>query len=97
MNQNSPQSQPLRIKRKTAARKPETNEQFLRRIMTFSRSGALMQGFIMDTLARHAKMVAETPIEVVREKLKDSAVHPDAWHATAKELHDEIEKHFGHR
>ena len=69
----------------------ETNEEFVVRLMTSARTGPLMQAFIIDSLGKQAKEVAESD-------LKDdgnSFVNLDAWKACAVELHNEMQAKYG--
>lgn len=67
---------------------PMTNVEFLTDVMEFSKAGPLMQVFILDALAKWADIVAETPIEELREQFKSMPFGPsaDAWQRTANEL-----------
>jgi predicted small secreted protein len=71
----------------------ETNEEMLVRLMNFSKTGVVMQIFIMDSLMKMAKAVAEKPLEEVREAFgPNHFIRPDAWHAAATELNNEFKE-----
>ncbi len=73
----------------------ETNVQFLKRLMDYSRTGAIMQGFIMDSIMKQAEELAATSLEEVRAQFKasgaDSFINPDAWKMAAEEFKFEME------
>jgi hypothetical protein len=70
----------------------ETNEQFILRLMRFSRHGALMQLFILDSLHKWSATIVKSGIRDVRKQMKDGLVSPDAWFSVAKELQEELNK-----
>ena len=66
----------------------EDNIQFLKRIMTFSPSGALSQVFVLNALDFYAsKVISSKPI-------KDDFINPQAWLDTAKWIKDQTDKHL---
>lgn len=67
-----------------------TNDQVLARLMKFSRSGALMQAFIIEACRRYAEACAEAPAETFDSPL----LHGAAWKACAVELRDTLEAHL---
>lgn len=72
-------------------KKRETNVQFIKRVMEFAQSGALMQVFIMDALIKHSDFIANMPYEEFEKEFgKGSLFHPMAWHQCAKELQREL-------
>ncbi len=77
----------------------KTNTQHLSHMMTFGLpgvSGLLVQMFLVDAITRHAKLIAETPIEEVRKAFGENPlVHPDAWHAAAVAIHKEFQARLG--
>lgn len=75
--------------------KQMTNVECVTDIMEFSRFGALAQAFVMDVLSKHARQVAETPIEALREAFGENPmIGADAWQGVAKEIHTKLEAHF---
>jgi len=75
---------------------PKTNTEFVFHMMEFSKSGPMMQLFIMDAIMKASNNVAEMPIEELRRQFEFSGaanfINPDAWHAAATELDNEIKK-----
>lgn len=71
--------------------KPETNVEFLARIMEFSPHGALTQAFVIEAIGRYADQCAEQSIP------EGSMVSPDAWQNTAKWVQNEIKQKYGRR
>lgn len=79
-------------------RKQETNVQFMKRIMEFSRYGALSQLFIMDALKKHADHIANMPYAEFKAQFGDNAlVNANAWQGVAKEIAQEFELHYSKR
>lgn len=73
--------------------KPQNNTEFLTDLMEYSKSGPIMQVFIIDALAKQAKRIAETPLEeLVKAFGNFPFVSPEAWQATAKELHQKLQE-----
>jgi hypothetical protein len=62
--------------------KRETNEELVRRLMTYSRFGALSQVFIMEAIARYAEQCATAKPELFDGPLLNGA----AWVGVAKEI-----------
>jgi hypothetical protein len=69
-------------------RKRETNEEFMKRIMTFCPTGAMSQMFIMDAIAQHADRVSTAP------PVEHPLIDGDAWKRTATWIAAELEAHF---
>lgn len=88
-----------KVSNKNSTKKVETNEEFMVRLLNFAKSGPMMHIFIFEALNRYADSVASTPKEKLRQQFaKNSAqnfINPDAWHACAVELRDELAKKFG--
>lgn len=64
-----------------------TNTEFLRRLMEYSRVGAMSQLFIMDALQKQAEGVAATPLEDLRAAFGENPfISPEAWHMAAVEI-----------
>lgn len=79
-------------------KQPEDNIAFLTRIMTFPKTGALLHGVVFEAIGRYVKQVVDTPIEELRRQFGEgSMVNPDAWYASCKELHDELNARHGKR
>lgn len=72
----------------------ESNEEFMIRIMNFSRNGALMQALIIDALTQHSQRVIDNEEQLLKD-MKDSFISGEAWVATAKELKEEMDKKYG--
>lgn len=78
------------------APRPETNVEFVSRMMEFSDYGALAQLFVLDALDKWSKMVAETPIEEVRRQFgSDSLINPDSWCGVAAEIQRKLKERTG--
>ena len=69
----------------------ETNEELVARVMSFPKSGPLMQIFVIEALRRYAEQCAETP----PEKMNFGPINGNAWKRCAVELHGELSKHLG--
>lgn len=65
--------------------KQKTNVQRIKHIMEFSKHGALMQAFIIQALSDYSADVEKHEAQL-KEAMKDSFIHPDAWIGCAKEL-----------
>lgn len=75
-------------------KKPETNTEFLTRMMEFSKHGTLMQMFIMSAIDEAANRFTAMSLDDVEKVMGDltNLVNAEAWHGTAKELKDELDK-----
>jgi hypothetical protein len=74
----------------------QTNVEAITEIMEFSRYGALAQMFIIDTLGRQARTVADAPPEVFEgEGWKNGFVSAQAWQGVAREIAGKLDKHLG--
>ena len=69
----------------------ETNEQLIARVMSFPKSGPIMQIFIVEGLRQYAEQCANA----TAEKLQVGPISGHAWKRCAIELRDEINKHMG--
>lgn len=76
--------------RTMAKPKRETNEQFVKRVMNFSRYGALSQIFIMQALDSYSKAVANAD----PDKCGNALINGEAWVNVAKELQAELMAHY---
>lgn len=65
--------------------KPETNIDFVTRLMTFSPTGALSQLFIIAAIDNYSKAVAEDP------PIEHGLIDGDAWKRTAEWIQKELE------
>lgn len=73
----------------------KTNAEVLTELMEFSRNGIMMQLFIVDTLEKQARAIAEMSLEDLKKAFGgESMISAEAWHATAKELHQTLEEHL---
>jgi len=70
-------------------RKPETNVQLVKRLMEFSKYGALSQMFIIDAITKHAEAVAKSKVS---DYSRDSLVVPESWIGVATEIRDEFDE-----
>lgn len=70
----------------------ESNIDFLKRVMEYSRHGGLTQAFVLDSVEKKCDQVLAAGIEKVREVFGESSfISPDAWFAVAQELKSEFE------
>ena len=68
-------------------KRPQTNEAFVRHMMTFSDFGALSQIFILDAIAKQADAVAAMTPEAVEHAFGPLPfVSPTAWRGVAIEI-----------
>lgn len=73
----------------------KTNAEVLTELMEFSRNGIMMQLFIVDTLEKQARAIAEMPLEDLKKAFGEhSMISAEAWQETAKELHKTLEEHL---
>jgi len=63
-------------------KRPETNVEFIMRLMEYSRTGAIMQLFVIAALDAYSRAVMEKP---PREAL-NGFINADAWLAAAREV-----------
>jgi hypothetical protein len=66
--------------------KPETNTQFITRLMEFSPYGVLSQMFIISAIDHYSRVVGAAP------PLDNFVVNGEAWKETAKWIQDEFNK-----
>ena len=67
-------------------RKYETNQDLINRLMKFSKTGALMEMFIIDALEKQSRAVCDF-FEENPERLNDNwFINPQAWKACAEEI-----------
>jgi hypothetical protein len=64
----------------------QNNTEFLVDVMEFSKSGPLMQIFVIEALRYYSELVSKTEATET-EKDSVSLINPKAWRETAKELH----------
>ena len=72
----------------------QTNVEVVAGMMEFSRYGALAQLFIVDTLHKQARAVADAPPETF-EGWRDGLISPEDWQGVAREIADKLDKHLG--
>lgn len=72
---------------------PETNEEFLARLMQWSDNGPLMQGFIMEALRIYSEQVITMPDDQ-RASMDRGFIAYSAWESYAKEVLAEQAKKF---
>lgn len=65
----------------------KTNIERIAHIMEYSKSGALMQLFVMECLMKHSQGVIKNEKFVI-ERMQDSMISGEAWVACAKELNE---------
>ena len=70
--------------------KRETNEALIKRLIRFSKHGALMQVFMLQAMEKYASAVSEAGPSAVDSPLISGA----AWHGCAEELKAELAAHF---
>jgi len=68
----------------------ETNIEFVKRVMSFSPTGAMSQMFILEAIRRYSTEITHKQDEV-RLKMKDSVISPESWINTAEFLQKELE------
>lgn len=69
-----------------------TNEQFVKRLMNYSRHGALMQVFIIEAMSQYAKQVVEG---ADKADWSHSMITKDVWVSVAKDLLRSMEEQYG--
>lgn len=75
------------------AKRTETNEQFVARLMKFSRHGALAQAFILEGITKYAEACAKAD----PASLDSPFLSGEAWVACAKEIKAETDARFAPR
>lgn len=70
---------------------PETNTEFITRVMDFAKSGPLMQAFVIQALTSYSEDV----MSASDAQLENPMVHPDAWRRCAVEMQQELENKYG--
>lgn len=74
-------------------KKHETNEDFIVRLINFSKHGAMMQMMMLDGLEKYCQMVVNAdPVKFDSDCAK-SMIHGPAWRGTCQEYLDEYRKH----
>ena len=70
--------------------KPETNVEFIERILTFGcPTGVMVQAMVIEALTRYVAHYAVNPIP------ENDFINPDAWMETAQWLKSELDKKYG--
>lgn len=70
------------------SKKPQTNVEFVTKLMEFSKYGALAQLFVIDALDKWSKKISECDPAQVDTALISGA----AWVGVAKEIQQKIEE-----
>ena len=66
--------------------KPETNVEFVTRLMEFSPTGAMSQMFIIAAIDNYSKAVVEAP------PIEHGLIDGGAWKRTGEWIQEELEK-----
>lgn len=69
---------------------PETNVEFVTRLMEYSENGAMAQLVVIQALDYYTKKVIEQEAEVL-ESMKDSMIDGPAWVRTCKEIQRKLD------
>jgi len=72
--------------------KRKTNVEFITEVMEYSRCGALMQGFVIDSIGKMARAVLDAGEP---EDDGKGLVNSQAWYQCAKELDEKLTEHYG--
>lgn len=72
----------------------ETNQEFINRMIDFSRVGPLMQLFMLEAMTRYAVNVVADKENVIRDMDK-GMISGHSWVRAAEELKRELEKKYG--
>lgn len=75
------------------SKRHETNTEFITRVMEFSKSGPLMQAFVIECLTKWSDHVVDM-FDAEPELLDANNwfINPKAWYSCAKELQSELAK-----
>ena len=72
-----------------------TNAETIAELMEFSKSGPIVQLFIMDALAKHADVVGALTDEQAVEQIGNNGfINALAWRDAAKEVKATLDDHF---
>lgn len=72
----------------------QSNTEFMVEVMDFSRTGPVMQLFILDTLNKHAKVIADMPpAELQKAFGENSFISPSSWQEAAREFLKAFKEH----
>lgn len=72
----------------------QSNTEFLTEVMDFSNTGPVMQLFILDTLNKHSKIIAEMPLEELQKQFGENPfITPVAWRDAAVEFQKAFKEH----
>jgi len=69
-------------------KQPETNIEFITRIMDFSKNGALMQPYILEALRIYSERIKDADLS----SMDNGMICPDAWRSCAVEALKELEE-----
>lgn len=67
-------------------KKPETNIDFVKRLMNYSPTGAMSQMFIIAAIDNYSKAIAEAP------PMEHPMINGEAWKRTGEWIQEELEK-----
>ncbi len=68
----------------------KTNTQFVTELMEFSKTGALMQAFVITAIEKYA----EQCIKAGPATFDSPLMSGEAWHATAKEAQERLQENY---
>lgn len=74
--------------------KRKTNIEAVVDLMEFSRYGALAQLFVVDALSKHARHVADAPVEAFAG-MRGGMINQEAWQGVAREIAQKMDAHLG--
>lgn len=74
--------------------KRKTNIEAVVDLMEFSRYGPLAQLFVVDALSKHARHVADAPVEAFAG-MRDGMINQEAWQGVAREIAQKMDAHLG--
>lgn len=67
-----------------------TNVEFITKLMTVNKSGALMQSFVIEAIAWYAKEIKEADLS----SMEGGLISPEAWLGCAEEALEAIDRRF---
>lgn len=78
--------------RRMKNKRPKNNIEIVNDYMQFG--SAMNQVFLIDALNKHAERIVKNQ-EQVREQMKDSFIHPEAWIECAKNWQKHCKEQYG--
>lgn len=72
-----------------------TNVEMITKLMEFSRFGAMAQLFVIDSVLKVARRVANQSPESLAEQWKDNPVNLEAWQGVAREIFEKLDTRNG--